>query len=378
MLARATRTLAAATTRTRATRTWARATGLALFVAATVLATAPAAGQSIEGRMVEAGTGEAVAGASVMLVDASGRRVDFSLTGADGAFRLVAPAPGTFRIGYERIGYQGGESRAFELGAGEVATHRLEAPVRPLTLPTIEAVTERRCAVRPAEGEAAWRVWEEVRKALEATAWTERRGALIHTVLTWERRLHPRSLEVVEETTRVLEKATRSSPWAAEDPELLVREGFVRRDGERFVYSGPDASTILSDAFLDTHCFRAVAPPDGMPGWIGLAFEPDGRSDVPDVRGVLWVDRESSELALLEFDYVGLPRPLRFDVAGGRVEFERLSSGEWIVERWRIRMPIVGVPGAATLFGIPMDASRSRPRLLAVEEDGGEVVETRR
>ncbi len=352
--------------------------GLGLLVGATLLTTAPAAGQSIEGRMVEAATGEAVAGASVMLLDAAGQRVDFSLTGADGEFRLVAPAPGTFRIGYERIGYQGGESRTFELGAGEVASHRLEAPVRPLTLPTIEAVTERRCAVRPADGDAASKIWVEVRKALEATEWTERQGALRFTLRTWERRLDPGSLAVVEEASRLRERAVRASPWVAEDPETLVREGFVRGDGEQFHYYAPDASTLLSDAFLDTHCFRAVPPPAGQPGWIGLAFEPDGGSDVADVRGVLWVDRGSSELERLDFDFVGLPRELEFDVAGGRVEFERLPAGEWIVGRWRIRMPIVGVPGPARLFGIPMDASRSRPRLLAVEEDGGEVVEARR
>lgn len=372
MRARATKTRAAAT------RRWPRETGFGLLVGATLLTTAPAAGQSIEGRMVEAGTGEAVAGASVMLLDASGRRVDFSLTGADGAFRLVAPAPGTFRIGYQRIGYQGGESRAFELGADEVASHRLEAPVQPLTLPTIEAVTERRCAVRPAEGDAASKIWEEVRKALEATEWTERRGALRFTLRTWERRLDPGTLAVVEEATRLRERAVRASPWVAEDPEALVREGFVRGDGEQFHYYSPDASTLLSDAFLDTHCFRAVPPPAEEPGWIGLAFEPDGGSDVADVRGVLWVDRGSSELERLDFDFVGLPPELRFDVAGGRVEFERLPAGEWIVGRWWIRMPIVGVPGPARLFGIPMDASRSRPRLLAVEEDGGEVVDTRR
>lgn len=352
---------------------------LAFGLVAAILATAvPAAGQAIEGRMVEAGSNEAIAGASVILLDATGARVDFALTGADGAYRLEAPGPGAYRIAWERIGYRGGASDAFELAAGAVATRRLEAPAVPVALPTIEAVTERRCDVRPAEGEAASRIWEEVRKALEAAAWTERRRALRYTLRTWERRLDPRTLEVVEESTRIRENATRSSPWVADDPERLVREGFVRKEGHAFVYSAPDASTLLSDAFLDTHCFRPVSPPPEAAGWVGLAFEPDGGSDVADVRGVLWVDRESAELELLDFDYVGLPRELRYDVAGGRVEFERLPSGEWIVERWRIRMPIVGIPGErATLFGIPMDASRSRPQLIAVEEDGGRVESTR-
>lgn len=348
------------------------------WLAALLLAAATAAAQTIEGRMVEAGTGEAVAGASVMLLDASGRRIDFALTDAEGRFRLRAPAAGRFRLSFERIGYEGSESGAFDLAAGEVSRRRLEVPVRPLALPPIKAVTRRRCVVRPAEGEAASRIWDEVRKALEATVWTERRSALRYTLIAWDRRLHPQSLEILDERVRRVEGTSRASPWVADEPGRLVREGFVRPDGDGYLYYGPDAATILSDAFLDSHCFRAVPAPEDQPGWIGLAFDPERGADVVAVRGVLWVDRESSELRRLDFDYSGLPPDLRFDVAGGRVEFERVATGEWIVKRWWIRMPIVGVPRRTVVSSMRMDAAaRSRPRLLEVEEDGGEVVSAR-
>lgn len=354
-----------------------RRISLAWWLMVLLLAAAPTAAQTVEGTMVESGTGDPLAGASVMLLDGSGRRVDFALTDTEGGFRLNAPAPGTFRLAFERIGYEGSESGAFDLAAGEVSRRRLEVPVRPLVLPTIEAVTRRRCALRPAEGEAASRIWDEVRKALEAAVWTERRSELRYTLLAWDRRLHPRTLEVVEEQVRRVEGTSRASPWTADDPARLVREGFVRRDGDEILYDGPDASTILSDAFLDSHCFRAVPPPEDRPGWVGLAFEPERGADIVDIRGVLWVDRRDSELRRLDFDYVGLPRDLRFDVAGGRVEFERVATGEWIVKRWSIRMPIVGVPQRTVASEMRMDAARKRPRLLEVEEDGGEVVAAR-
>ncbi|MBW3660712.1 MAG: carboxypeptidase-like regulatory domain-containing protein [Gemmatimonadetes bacterium] len=356
-------------------RRWLR---LALPSAVAVLLADPVAAQTVDGRMVEAGSEEAVPGAAVMLLGESGRQLDFALTDVEGRFRLRAPGPGTFRIAFERIGYEGGESGAFALAAGEEVVRRLVVPVRPLALPPIEAVTERRCAVRPAEGEAASRIWAEIRKALEAASWTERRGALRYTLLAWERRLDPRTREVVDETTRRREGASRASPWVAEDAERLVREGFVRREGSDLLYDGPDAATILSDAFLDTHCFRAVPPPEGEPGWIGLAFAPDRSPAAVDVEGILWVDRRSSELRRLDFDYVGLPRDLRFDVAGGRVEFERVPTGEWIVRRWWIRMPIVGVSARTVASEMRMDASRNRPRLLGIEEEGGEVVASSR
>jgi hypothetical protein len=97
---------------------------------------------------------------------------------------------------------------------------------------------------------------------------------------------------------------------------------------------------LLSDVFLDTHCFHLAVQED-QPQTIGLAFEPVRPGGVPDIAGTLWLDRETAHLDFLEYRYTWA----RFDeaqgVARGRVEFERLPNGAWIVRRWWIRMPEV-------------------------------------
>lgn len=76
-----------------------------------------------------------------------------------------------------------------------------------------------------------------------------------------------------------------------------------------------------------------------QPNLIGLGFRPVRDRRVPEIRGVLWVDRGSAELRHLEFEYVDVPVPVRVSGLGGRLEFERLASGAWIIRDWYIRIP---------------------------------------
>lgn len=319
--------------------------------------------QAVDGEILDRGTGEPVPGVSLSLLDARGDRLDFDLSDADGRFRLSSPIPGVFRIVHERIGFEGDSTAAFGLERDQVLERRLLVATRPIALPLITVVNRDRCTSRTHFDVSTSRLWNEVRKALEVTEWTEGQGRLVYTLRSWERRLEPGTLEVVHEETRRLSGSTQTSPWIPESPEDLVRLGFVRAHGDSAVYNGLDASTVLADIFIDSHCYYPVPAPDERPGWVGLAFAPDGSKEIADVEGVLWVDRESAELRRLDYRFTNLPEPLRFDVAEGRVEFRRMPGGQWIVERWWIRMPIVSTSGRPR-----------RARLLEIEEDGGEVV----
>jgi hypothetical protein len=76
---------------------------------------------------------------------------------------------------------------------------------------------------------------------------------------------------------------------------------------------------------------------------IGLAFEPTRGRGVTDIHGVLWLDERSSELKTMEFGYTRLPNDVEDDQLGGTVDFIQLPNGAWVVYRWMIRMPLLGI-----------------------------------
>ena len=113
-----------------------------------------------------------------------------------------------------------------------------------------------------------------------------------------------------------------------------MENGFIRhlQNGE-LRYFSPDAQVLLSDVFLDSHCFRLTAHSD-YETLVGLAFEPVRRSDFKDVEGTLWLDRETAALQFLEYGYTWAQYPEALGVARGHVEFEGLPNGSWIVRKW--------------------------------------------
>lgn len=67
---------------------------------------APLAGQTIQGRVLEVVDQAPVPTALVRLLDESGETRGLSAADSIGDFRLSAPAPGTYRIQVERIGFE--------------------------------------------------------------------------------------------------------------------------------------------------------------------------------------------------------------------------------------------------------------------------------
>ena len=56
--------------------------------------------------------------------------------------------------------------------------------------------------------------------------------------------------------------------------------GFIQTQDDGSVhYFGPDASILLSNVFLNGHCFR-LAEEEGRPGAIGLAFGSGGNFSI--------------------------------------------------------------------------------------------------
>lgn len=314
------------------------------------------AAQQVVGAVVEEGTGAPVPGAMVILFDSTETRVARTLTNAIGRFLLRAHHPGPHYITVERIGYSDWTTSQFEpTPDGEFITIRM--PVRAIPIEGLEVSGGRRCEVRPEEGLATARVWEEVRKALAAEEYTREASLYRYTLLVYQRQLDRNARKTIDGTATMLENepaAFRSFPI-----EHLVDRGFVQMVDDSAIYYAPDAEALLSDAFLDTHCLELREGEEGEEGRIGLAFRPVDDRDVPEVAGVLWVDAATSELERLEFAYVKVIRSREVGKPGGEVAFTRLPDGAWIVSEWRIRMPSF----ERTRIG--------RPRRTHYEEKGG-------
>jgi hypothetical protein len=341
------------------------------------------AAQEVRGEVRDEGGG-AVAGALVALL-ADGRQVAVTLSDERGAFRVRAPAPGRYAIRVMRIGFRSLTTDPVALAAGEVVERPIIAPHVAVRLDAVEVRAARTCALAADASSAAAMLWEEARKALHATAWVEGERAFEVRLSHYERGLDKRARSVEWEHSWDEYAHIVRNPFASAPIEELAAHGYARRDpmdSVTWVYNAPDANVLLSDAFLRDHCFhvrRGEGPDSAL---IGLAFEPARSRRLPDVEGVLWLDRATAELRRLEYTYTRLPRPTPPGRAGGRLEFERLPSGEWLVRRWRIRMPVLvlrprpgrdpGVPGGALVRQSPGDAEV----FVGFKERGAEVLRT--
>lgn len=302
---------------------------------------APAAdGQVVRGRLLDIDGSTGIGGAMMSLVDDRNRQFGRVLTRESGLFQLSAEAVGRLRIRADRIGYATTYSDYFDLSATDTITIEVVARVEAVSLAGIEAEAESRCRVRPEEGLAVTRVWDEARKALEAAAWTQERGYYRYEMMSVKRLMDRDNRKVISED-RSYGGGYRQSPYVSRPAEELIEEGFARLTPVESVYWAPDAAVLLSDAFLDTHCFRVRVDQNRSPGLIGLAFEPVPGRNLPEISGTLWINPTTSELEWLDFNYenLNLPSALLAGPIGGKVEFEALPNGTWIVDSWRIRMP---------------------------------------
>ena len=135
---------------------------------------------------------------------------------------------------------------------------------------------------------------------------------------------------------------------------------------------------LLSESFVESHCFQAEPWTKDDRDWVGIGFKPaETRRDVVGIRGTLWLDRRSAELQTLEYNYVNLPAVLRTPRAGGSVGFLRLTSGAWLVNEWSIRMPRVSESTGTRSAGRVRLPTRVQ-RVSALAVTGGDVREIRR
>jgi Carboxypeptidase regulatory-like domain len=313
--------------------------------------------------LVEGQSGQPVHGAFVALINAAGAEVARTLSDADGGFSLAAPGAGAYHLRSERIGFRPSESRPLALAAGQTLQYRFAIETMPVTLPAVVVEGRPRCGEAAEQATATAGLWEEAREALSAVKWTQAQGTLHYTVERFEREMPITGREVLAERHGTW-SGTGLEPFHSIPAEQLAEHGYVVfGPHDTTSYYGPDADVLLGDVFVNSHCFSARDGGAAHPGLIGLAFQPAPERKVPDILGVLWLDKHTLELRSLTFTYT----ILRKDSLGGRVTFARLPSGPWIVSSWLIRTPHTD----AAFYSA---RHRHPPRLLDFHETGGMVL----
>jgi hypothetical protein len=311
-------------------------------VAALLVAPAAASAQTILVRVVGDDGGRPMVGAVASLLNTSGQMVTNTLTDERGRALFIDVPLGTFSVQAEMIGKATARTEAFEITAGSTVSRDLMLESSAIILEGIEVSADAgRCQVRPGgEGLLVADVWAEARKALAAASITDEAGAYRYELMSYDRQLDRQSGTVLsEEQTR--REGYMTTPFESRPAEDLIENGFVQPEGRDFLYYAPDASVLLSDPFLDSHCFKMVAARNDE-GLVGLGFEPTGdEKSVPDIQGTMWLDPQTAELQWLEYQYTYLDEEMTSEMVGGRVDFEKMPNGTWIVPEWWIRMPIM-------------------------------------
>ena len=322
------------------------------LLAAGILGAVTAAGaQRVSGTIVLADSTTPAAGAIVEAITGSGTLAARTLASQRGEFAVDVGAPGRYSVRILRIGFRPTIIADIDVVAGATRTLRAVLTADAIVLSAVSVQGRQQCRIRPDSGQLVARVWEEARKALIASRIAARDSPLYAEWIKYERHTDPTGLRVREQsitTTRALTtSAFRSAPV-----DSLLTTGFVVDAGDGAIYHAPDADVLLSDAFAATHCLRLEPPAAGNERLVGVGFEPArDRNRIPDISGTFWVDRISAELRTLDFRYTGIPEVLRDAGVGGHVEFLRLASGEWLINRWHVRMVQVTTSRGTTRVG---------------------------
>lgn len=294
--------------------------------------------QSVRGRVVEQEGAKPVVEALVQLLGPRDRVLASGTTSPRGEYLLHAPADGSYRLRVLRIGFRPWVSDTVQLSGPEVQSKLLEVDAGVVVLAELTVTARSSCRRSPADDSDMEAVWQQARTVL-ALVEAGSAGDLEFFVTTSNRSLD--QYERLVQEYRMPSIGRGAWPVISQSADSLEQFGYVQV-GDTLtgpIYYGPDVAAFFSDLFLAGHCFRLLPPPKGEPQLIGLGFEPVGGRKLPDIEGVLWVDRTTG-LNRLEYRYTRMPGWLAQQKAGGVLRFDRLPTGRPILTSWSIQAPI--------------------------------------
>ncbi len=309
---------------------------------ATIFGASALAAQQLRGTVLLPDSATRAPGVIVELLSPSGALVERTLTNPRGDFVITAPNAGSYTARALRVGFRPTQRPGIVIGTGETAPITIVLSAFPVSLDAITVLAADQCRLRPDSGQMVYKVWAEASKALVSSRLAALVSPLTGEWITYRRLTDPSERRIVEQTIRTTRGST-TTVFKSWDAESLAVEGYVVERAESTTFHAPDAQVLLSDAFAAGHCLRLQRPSADSSHLIGVHFEPvRKREAVSDITGTFWVDRATAELRSLDFSYTGLPRVTNDARPGGHVEFTHLPTGNWIINRWFLRLPELG------------------------------------
>jgi hypothetical protein len=320
--------------------------------------------QQLRGVVRDSVTQTPIGGAVITLVDAAGRPLARAISNENGLY-VVGVADGSRRVNVLRIGFR---PRTLPFSA----TEKLDIAMAPIP-PLLEPVTVRAGANCPARRDRlqALSLLQQARAGLLATVTARQTNRATLVRLKFVRQMDDRDRRIVEQHVALDSTGGLSESFGAvRSGAEFVAKGFVERTRTDRIptHYGPDAETLLDDAFAAGYCFQISDPERDRPSEIGLAFRPATRKrDRVDIDGTLWIDTVAKSLRDIQFTYVNDELPRGAPQTGGHIAFRTMGNGIVIIDRWVLR-----------LYGVRLDttwrASGYSPRPVFHYQDvGGEV-----
>ncbi len=322
-----------------------------------------------------------LSGALVELRDSTGAVVARRLTGNAGDFVFRLPAPGRWQVEARRIGFRQVLSPLVAITADTTLTLTLGSVAT--ALPPVTARELNHCGMNTARGSATAVLWESAVTSMLSTAATLTDSSYVFDMMPSVRTYAMPEVMLLDIALRD-ERVRHARPWTSLPAAELAEFGYVRLVGRALEYVAPDVEVLTSPEFLATHCLR-LRDDRMADGLVGIEFAPSGRVRQADIRGVLWIDRETQSLRIIDYTYVALPLVASDTLAGGRVEFSPIDGGGLIPIRWLVRSPVpphtfvdavahrgialhrAGLPVAVSALDPPLHATRVQVTGSAVQ-----------
>ena len=308
-----------------------------LFALLMICVPASASAQNVRGTIRDAETNRPLTGVFVTL-GGNGRARIGALTDSLGRFILYPQVHGTYTLRAELIGHQT-VTREVAVSGETAKDVNIVLPVNAIRLSEIAVTRDRKCTNDPVRARLAATVWEEARKALALAAWIDGEAGAQFRIRLATEGLDLRGQSMTFPAWEFDSIQGRRSFQAA-SADSLLDYGFVHMTNKSAVYYGPDADLLVSPRFTAEHCFSIERSRD-RPGLIGLAFEPMSGRRTTGISGALWLDEKSGVLRFINYEYVRLPVRVSPEYAAGRVSVRQLPNGAFIIDSYRIIMPVL-------------------------------------